>query len=89
MPSLVRRTLAQLHLNPHAEAFAADAVDLQIIGDREDVQLEMGLLPERTTPPAGGPRLVLRRHLRADRGSPGQAAPQVAPERNEPEVRGG
>jgi len=46
-----------------AEAFAADAVDLQLAGDWEDVQIELGLLAERTTPrrpiplfrlPAGG-----------------------------------
>jgi hypothetical protein len=35
-------------------AFAADAVDLSVLGDWEDVQVEMGLIPERTTPPRGG-----------------------------------
>ncbi|HEO71790.1 MAG TPA: DUF1186 domain-containing protein [Candidatus Hydrogenedentes bacterium] len=32
-------------------AFAADAVDLSIHGDWEEVQIEMGLLDERLTPP--------------------------------------
>lgn len=31
-------------------AFAADAVDLQMGGDWQDVQVAMGLIPERTTP---------------------------------------
>lgn len=35
-------------------AFAAEAVDLSVMGDWEDVQVEMGLIPERTTPPRGG-----------------------------------
>jgi hypothetical protein len=35
-------------------AFAADAVDLSVMGDWEDVQVEMGLLEERTTPARGG-----------------------------------
>ena len=33
-----------------AAAFEADAVDLSACGDWEDVQVEMGLLPERITP---------------------------------------
>lgn len=33
-----------------AAAFAADAVDVSMNGDWEDVQVEMGLLPERITP---------------------------------------
>jgi hypothetical protein len=32
-------------------AFAADAVDLDVNGDWEDVQVDLGLLPERITPP--------------------------------------
>ncbi|HEU4559398.1 MAG TPA: hypothetical protein VFS20_16185 [Longimicrobium sp.] len=32
-------------------AFAADAVELSVIGDWEDVQVLVGLLEERTTPP--------------------------------------
>jgi hypothetical protein len=35
-------------------AFAADAVDLSVMGDWEDVQVEMGMIGERTTPPRGG-----------------------------------
>jgi hypothetical protein len=31
-------------------AFAADRVDISINGDWEDVQVELGLLPERRTP---------------------------------------
>lgn len=34
-------------------AFAADAVDLEVMGDWEDVQVGMGLLEERITPPRG------------------------------------
>jgi hypothetical protein len=34
------------------EAFEAGAVDLSLVGDWEDVQVEMGLLAERTTPRA-------------------------------------
>lgn len=33
------------------QAFAADAVDLMMMGDWEDVQIELGLLTERQTPP--------------------------------------
>lgn len=32
-------------------AFAAGAVDLSVIGDWEDVQVELGMIPERRTPP--------------------------------------
>ncbi len=32
------------------EAFAADAVDLSMMGDWESVQIELGLLEKRTTP---------------------------------------
>lgn len=39
-------------------AYAADAVDLEIWGDWEDVQVDLGLLPERTTPPAPFARSV-------------------------------
>jgi hypothetical protein len=35
-------------------AFAADAVDLAVHGDWEDVQVDLGLLEERVTPPAPG-----------------------------------
>ncbi|HEU0053210.1 MAG TPA: hypothetical protein VFQ39_08525 [Longimicrobium sp.] len=35
-------------------AYAAGAVDLSIYGDWEDVQVELGLLEERLTPPAPG-----------------------------------
>jgi HEAT repeat protein len=33
------------------EAFAADAVEISYMGDWEDVQIELGLLAERVTPP--------------------------------------
>jgi hypothetical protein len=34
-------------------AFAAGSVDLDVYGDWEDVQIDLGLLTERTTPPPG------------------------------------
>jgi hypothetical protein len=39
-------------------AFAGNAVDLDVNGDWEDAQVDLGLLPERLTPPPGyeGPR---------------------------------
>lgn len=36
-------------------AFAAGAVDESVGGDWEDAQVELGLIPERTTPPAAQP----------------------------------
>jgi hypothetical protein len=48
-------------------AFAADAVSLEMNGDWEDVQVDLGLLPERITPPPDrdfeddGPRQPSRR----------------------------
>jgi hypothetical protein len=36
------------------QAFAADAVDLSVAGDWEDVQVELGLLEKRVTPPQSG-----------------------------------
>jgi hypothetical protein len=42
-------------------AFAAGAVDLGVMGDWEDVQVEMGLLEERTTPPPTGDAFAARR----------------------------
>jgi hypothetical protein len=55
-------------------AFAAEAVDLSVAGDWEEVQLTLGLIPERTTPrPHFGLRFAaLRRTLmgmRADEGA--------------------
>ncbi len=52
-----------------AEAFAAGAVDFEMAGDWEDVQIEMGLLAERTTPRPEFAPFVFRRYLRADPGS--------------------
>lgn len=44
-------TLAAVEAAPLMEqAFAADAVDMTIMGDWEDVQLELGLLQQRLTP---------------------------------------
>lgn len=36
------------------QAYAAGAVDLDLAGDWEDAQVDLGLLPERTTPPPRG-----------------------------------
>jgi hypothetical protein len=36
------------------EAYAAGAVDLAVHGDWEDVQVDLGMLPERLTPPTPG-----------------------------------
>jgi hypothetical protein len=47
-----------------AAAFEADAVDLSMSGDWEDVQVQMGLLDERTTPRPRYSALTLR-HLSA------------------------
>lgn len=44
-------TLAAVEAAPLMEqAFAADAVDMTVMGDWEDVQLELGLLQQRLTP---------------------------------------
>jgi hypothetical protein len=54
-----------------AAAFEADAVDLSVAGDWEDVQVQMGLLPERTTPRASS----FPFKMRTPSAPPAEAAP--------------
>jgi hypothetical protein len=59
-----------------AAAFEADAVDVSVCGDWEDVQVEMGLLPERITPRPNYFPYRLR--------TPSAPRPEAAPGRGRP-----
>ena len=68
-----------------AAAFAANAVDVSVGGDWEDMQVELGLIPERTTPPP--PETVMALH-RAGSVRPPTNAEAKAKARRKAEKKG-
>lgn len=80
---------ATAHIDLIEEAYAADAVDLSICGDFEDVQLELGLIDERRTPrprlfslPGFPPNNPASSPVHSPPGSPIVKGPKVG--RNDP-----